>query len=329
MRVYTMTAQTRIAVLLAVYALLAAVSACSRQPSPQPQAAATPTSTPPVETAGLSPDARQVVAWLPGSRPVAGWKAAGAPQAFGPDNLWESIDGGAETYVTFGFQELVRLTCTQPDLATEATIEVYRMGDVLGAFGIYAQERNPGATFVQAGAEGYTAPNIVNFWNGPYYVKLTSRKTDDRVAAALLALASEISRGIGTPAPMPAGALALPARDQVAHSVKYTPRDILGQSYLVNGFEAQYLIGAKTCRLVAMAFDAAPDATAAFERYRKYVGTSAPAPKGKAPIEATFAGSDTFNGAIVAARAGKNVAIALGCPSPQAAVQLITATLSR
>ena len=278
--------------------------------------------------AALPASARQVLAWLPGDQVVAGWKRAGNPQVFGPDNLWESIDGGAEAYLTFGFQELVVVTCSAPDLAVEATVEVYRMADASGAFGIYAQERNPEATFVATGGEGYAAPNIVYFWNGSYYVKLTATKTDDRIAASLLGLANDVSRRIGPPAPMPAGALALPTRDQVARSVKYLPRDILGQSYLARGFQAQYRIAGKACRLVTASFDSPQEAVDGFARYRKFLRTTTPAArKSGLAAEEAFVGSDSFNGSIVAARAGNTMVVALGAPSQQAAFDLIAAFL--
>ena len=75
----------------------------------------------------LSAGAKQVLAWLPGERSATGWKRAKPPQVFGADNLWEFIDGAADTYVTYGFEELVSVTCADPQLGAEATIDVYRM----------------------------------------------------------------------------------------------------------------------------------------------------------------------------------------------------------
>jgi hypothetical protein len=310
--------------LLACTVLSSAVPGCARKESSSAPAAA-----PVSDGASLPATARQVLAWLPGDKPVAGWKRTKVPQVFGPDNLWESIDGGAETYLTFGFQELVSVTCAEADLGVEATIEVYRMADSLNAFGIYAQERNPDATFIATGAEGYAAPNIVNFWNDAYYVKLSATKTNDRIAASLVGLANQVSRRIGPPSAAPATSLAFPARDQVAHSVKYLPRNVLGQSYLANGFEAQYRIGSKACRLVTASFESTREATDAFTRYRGFVASSGGAVrKLSSPGDGGFAGSDSFNGSIVAIRSGSTLVFALGAPPERAGLDLITALLS-
>ncbi len=323
-----MTGGTRIAVtLVACTFVLSPLPGCApRDSSPDETSRAAVTS----RDDALPATARSVVRWLPGARPIAGWRRVRAPEVFGPDDLWESIDGGAETYVTFGFQELVTMRCSQPELGTEATIEVYRMADDLGAFGVYAQERNPSATFLPIGTEGYTAPNIVNFWNGPYYVKLTAMKVDDRASSALVALAGEISRSIGPPGSLPARSLALPERGQVPHSLKYVPRDILGQSYLVNGFEAQYQIDGKTCRLVTASLDSPAEAADAFARYRKFVHPVERAAQKAGPsIDEAFVGADSFNGSIVAVRADATLAIALGVPSQRAAFELLDSFLAR
>lgn len=322
-----MTSRLRVVVsLLACTVLSSAVSRCARNDSPSGAPASSASSVSRGES--LSATARQVLAWVPGDQPVAGWKRAKAPEVFGPDNLWESIDGGAETYLTFGFQGLVTCACAEADLGVEATIEVYRMADGLNAFGIYAQERNPNADFVATGAEGYVAQSVVNFWNGPYYVKLTATKASDRVAASLLRLANQISERIGPPAAAPAVLLAFPPRDQVAHSAKYLPRDVLGQSYLANGFEAQYRIGNRPCRLVTASFDSAQEGADAFARYRAFVASSGRiARKLSSPGDGGFAGSDSFNGSIVAIRSGTTLVFALGAPSEQVGLDLIAAFL--
>jgi hypothetical protein len=309
--------------LLACTVLSSAVPGCARKESSSAPAAASVSG-----DASLPATARQVLAWLPGDEPVAGWKRTKAPQVFGPDNLWEFNDGGAETYLTFGFQELVSVTCAESDLGVEATIEVYRMADSLNAFGIYAQERNPNATFIATGAEGYAAPNIVNFWNDAYYVKLTATKTNDRIAAALVGLANHVSQRIGPPSASPATSLAFPARDQVAHSVKYLPRNVLGQSYLANGFEAQYRIGSKACRLVTASFESTQEATDAFARYRSFVASSGQNVRKLPSADSGFAGSDSFNGSIVAIRSGSTLVFALGAPSERAGLDLISALLA-
>ncbi|NOZ60439.1 MAG: hypothetical protein GXO74_02050, partial [Calditrichaeota bacterium] len=56
-------------------------------------------------------------------------------EVYDPENLFEYIDGGADIFLSFGFQQLqVR------DFAFDSlqfTVELYNMGTPLNAFGIY------------------------------------------------------------------------------------------------------------------------------------------------------------------------------------------------
>ncbi|RPJ83897.1 MAG: hypothetical protein EHM13_06315, partial [Acidobacteria bacterium] len=49
--------------------------------------------------------ASEVAQLLPAEGAVAGWSRTKEPQVYGPGNLWEYINGAAETYLAFGFQE--------------------------------------------------------------------------------------------------------------------------------------------------------------------------------------------------------------------------------
>jgi hypothetical protein len=284
----------------------------------------------PGTTQALSASAKQVLAWLPDDRSGAGWKRSRPLQVFGADSLWEFIDGAADTYVNYGFEELVSVTCTDAQLGAEATIDVYRMADALNAFGIYAQERNPRATFLSVGAEGYEAPNILNFWNGRYYVKLRATPAGPRVAASLRALARRIGDAVGAPTNLARAIPAFPPTGQVSHSIRYVPRDVLGQAYLSNGFEVQYASGATTWRLTTAAFGGAEQAAAALGRYKTFVASSGHVAREIAsPGEGGFVGSDPYNGLLVAIRAGQRLVIALGAPSERAAMETIGALLGR
>jgi len=284
----------------------------------------------PGATQALSGTAKQVLAWLPGERSATGWKRSKPPQVFGAGNLWEFIDGAADTYVGYGFEELVSVTCTDAQLGAEATIDVYRMADALNAFGIYAQERNPRATFLSVGAEGYEAPNVLTFWNGRYYVKLRAVPAGPRVAASLRVLAQRISERIGPPANLARAIPAFPPTGQVPHSIRYLPRDVLGQAYLSNGFEVQYTAGATRWRLTTAAFGAAEQAATALNRYKTFVASSGHVAREIAsPGEGGFVGSDPYNGLLVAVRAGGRLVVALGAPSERAAMETIGALLGR
>src|SRR5512137_576823 len=89
---------------------------------------------------------------------AGGWTRAKEIQMFGSADLWEYIDGAAEQYLTFGFQDLATSKYTDASGAVVAA-DIYRMSDNVHAFGIYRQEVNAKARPVPVGVEGRAGSN--------------------------------------------------------------------------------------------------------------------------------------------------------------------------
>jgi hypothetical protein len=284
-----------------------------------------PGSTPPSASAGRGVAAvadTGLAAYLPAAGTPAGWTRSKPPQAYSADNLWEFIDGAAETYVGFGVQDALGAGYTFG--GADVGIEIYQTSDSLHAFGIYTQERPPAPQAVPVGAEGYAISNVLVFWKGPCYVKLIATRPDKPGSAALAALAGAISEKLPGGAPLPRELAAFPQRDLVPHSIKLVPSDVLGQPYFANGFEAGYQDGPVASRLIVIPCATPPDATTSLGRYRAFVGhgrkTRAPSPR---VGDEAFAADDRYSGRVVAVRAGAILVISVGAPSDAAGSALI------
>ncbi|RPJ71261.1 MAG: hypothetical protein EHM24_04810 [Acidobacteria bacterium] len=296
----------------------------------KPHQSSPPAQAPPAKSEALGESSRQLLAWLPDPGAVPGWTRTGEPRRYGPGNLWEYIDGAAETFLTFGFQEAATADYADAARKLEVTIDIYRMGDPTGAYGMYAEERNPSATFLPVGSEGYRSGNVLNFWAGPCYVKLTAPREDPGLTAGLEALAAEVARRIGGAGPRPAVFDRFPAAGLVAHSFRVLPKDVLAQSYLSNGFEGEYRDGGKPWKLLLVVFDADDAASGALDRYQAFLASSGPAPRRiTAPGQGGFVGKDGYYGLVVAARAGRHLAIAVGAPSERQATAQLSALLKQ
>lgn len=64
-----------------------------------------------------------------------GWERSCPTRTFSSDTLHESIDGGAELFLEYGFQSLTLEEVKKKDFSV--TIELYRMADPAAALGIY------------------------------------------------------------------------------------------------------------------------------------------------------------------------------------------------
>lgn len=169
------------------------------------------------------------------------------------------------------------------------------------------------------GNEGHSGGTTINFWKGPYYVKLTAFEEKPSVTEAMGKLAAAVAAKIAVPGAEPAELAWFPKANQVARSAKYLPKDVLAQSYLSNGFEVRYKAGPKESRLVLVGTDNPAAATAAIGRYKEALGKSGEGVRDvPAPGEGGFTAIDGLYGNVVAVRAGRYLAVALGMPSDDA-----------
>jgi len=94
------TDRVRIAVVLT--ALACAAPSCGRE-----KPAAVTSEDRGAGTSALPESSQQLLGLLPANDDVPGWLVKGTPKLAGPGNLWELIDGAAEGYLNYGFQEAV------------------------------------------------------------------------------------------------------------------------------------------------------------------------------------------------------------------------------
>src|SRR4030067_1660218 len=96
--------------------------------------------------------------WVPGAEAndfkfpeIAGWKQSGEIQTFTPKTLYEYINGAADLYLAYDFQELKAAEYLN-DKKASVTVEIYRHKSPTNAFGIYSQDRLPGGKYLNIGA---------------------------------------------------------------------------------------------------------------------------------------------------------------------------------
>lgn len=139
-----------------------------------------------------------------------GWEPESDVQTYGPGNLWEVIDGAAEQFLAFGFEEMTMRDIKSGDLTV--TVYLYDMGTPLNAFGIYASERGADEQGLAIGTEAILQP--------PYQALLLK----DHVYAKIEAFEGEIDSTNGK-AVLKALAYALPGGTDMPDEFRALPRD--------------------------------------------------------------------------------------------------------
>jgi hypothetical protein len=212
-----------------------------------------------------------LAALLPPDGALPGWKKAKPAALYGPDNLWDWIDGAAVLYLDYGFQSLATADYKTADASSAATVEVYRMESPLNGFAIYAAERSPTDDFIRVGVEGYLAENVLNFWKGPYYVKVTSYKTKEDPKGVLTKLAAIVADRIPGQYAEPETFRFFPARDKLPKSERYIPKNFLGLTFFKSGYRVDYK-GEQGAYQLFLVPNASPaEAEEAFANYRKHL----------------------------------------------------------
>jgi len=202
------------------------------------------------------------------------WKAEGKVRLFDKDNLFDHIDGEAELYMPYGFAGLATvayLNAANAELSVVA--DVYRMGSLLDAFGIYSNyRRTDDTTAVTVGAEGFVSSAQLLFYQGRYFVRLSVSGADKLDPEVLTGLARAISRRLPPSAAKPRelDAFALPG--VIPKSERYIAKSLLGYAFFRRGIVAEALLSGERVQVFAVIEDSDDAARKTLGEYLAYLG---------------------------------------------------------
>jgi hypothetical protein len=179
---------------------------------------------------------------------MAGWKQSGETQIYSRANLYDYIDGAADLYLKYDFQEL-KVVDYENDRKASVTIEVYRHKTPVLAFGIYSSERLGNADYQDIGAQGYSEKGVLNFLAGDCYVKMSGVDLGPDEREVLLAFANKLVGNLGGKGPLPSVLSSFPREGEKKNSEKFIAREFLGYSFFHSAFTADYELSGKKFKL--------------------------------------------------------------------------------
>jgi len=223
---------------------------------------------------------------------VSGWKQSGEIQTFIPKTLYEYINGAADLYLMYDFQEL-KVAEYQNDKKASITVEVYHHQTPTHAFGIYSQERLPNANFIDIGAQGYIENNVFNFLTGPYYVKISSYNTGSEDREVLLAFSKKVSENLGEKGALPSILTTFPVEGKIKNSEKFIAQNFLGYSFFYSAFTADYELSDKKYKLFIIEGTDKNECKTMIEKYLRSIKS----PRNEV-VEDRYIFSDPYHGEI-------------------------------
>ena len=175
---------------------------------------------------------------------VKGWSLKVLPDVYTPANLWDLINGAAESYLSYDFVDL-HLGDYENEAGTVIHAEVYRHSSPVNAYGIYTAERSPEYGFVKIGTQGYLEEGVLNFLSGQFYIKLYSTDSGDEVQQALEKIGQKISGHLDQEAKLPEIISFFPTPGQLPYSDQYIRENFIGFDFLHSAFTVEYEGGFK------------------------------------------------------------------------------------
>jgi hypothetical protein len=212
---------------------------------------------------------------LPAVACAEGWTMDGKVTLFDKNTLFDRINGESELYFPYGFEKLAyaRYENKQdPKIAVDA--DVYKMGSLLDAFGMFANYRRKDDADIAIGAQGTISSSQVFFYQDRYFVRLQVTGATSISPEVFRACARAVSQNLPGSAgrPKELDSFAIPAI--VKKSERYVAQSLLGYDFFRRGLIADALLNNEQVQVFIVTGQSGDIARKTFDQYHSYLKTS-------------------------------------------------------
>ena len=203
------------------------------------------------------------------------WPMDGRVSLFDKDSLFDHINGESELYFPYGFEVLAfarYVNRHDPQSAFDA--DIYKMGSLLDAFGMYANYRRKADADVSVGVEGTASSSQLLFYQDRYFVRLQASGTTNPGPDIFLACARAISEKLppNSGRPKELEAFFIPGIEP--KSMRYFAQSLLGYDFFRRGIVADAILDDEQFQVFMVFEDSRGAARKAFDRYLEYLKAS-------------------------------------------------------
>ena len=244
---------------------------------------------------------------------LQGYKKVTSYPVFVSENLWDFINGAADTYLSYGFIDLHVAEYKKGKDVIK--LEIYRHSDNTMAFGIYSTERSPSFRYINIGAQGYIADGAVNFFKGNYYVKIRTYSKSEKTLQSTESLAIKVADMIKGDSRMPAVLSQFPEKGKKKNEETFINESVLGHKFLNKAYKAVYEVGSDNFSLFIFENGSSGDVKKTVDTYLKTTGQD-PSDSGSGKYKLT----DGYNGTVFLAWKENQMVIISGLSKDQSEI---------
>lgn len=202
---------------------------------------------------------------------IESWNKDSKILEFGPENLFDYIDGDADRYLPYNFQKLTVVfykNKNQPN--EEIEIQIYQMKTSLDAFGIYSVHRNRDKEIFPYGNDGTIGQNQAIFYQSQYFIKLSGIQLQNP-SSSLELFGKIISQLLPQGKPNSPELECLNIPEKVERSECYLAKDVLAQNFFPRGITALFKTSKGNATAFIVMFDNNETAKKGWENYKNYL----------------------------------------------------------
>ena len=207
---------------------------------------------------------------------------------------------------------------------------IFRMGSLLDAFGIFASYRDPASEQIKQGAEGFIDESQLMFYQDRYFVRIEASGAVPAGAGALRSCAEAISRSLPAGSGKPPELEFLKVPGAIPLTDRYYAAGLLGHGFFGRGMTAEVMLGGERVKTVVMLGSSDDAAGRILDDYGKYLKGAGVAPEitGERKGAALHAIDPLYKG-VALVRSGRFVVGVTGLKEPHAGDTLTALLLAR
>lgn len=208
---------------------------------------------------------------------INGWEKATERTIYTPDNLYHYIDGGAELFISYGFNNASSIVFEKKE-HPEIRVEIFDMAEDKNAYGVFSLSSEKDDELFGQGSQ-YIEGSLI-FWKGTYFISIMAGLATEESKEAIFEMAEIIDNNITKPGNIPEIVSLLPESELVKKNIIYFNHHAWQNTYYFlsdenifnidkncNAVLTQYKFDDKKCILILIEYTSEKEAEGAHNKF--------------------------------------------------------------